>query len=74
MNGLPEDCAAVIARARAQHLLELLTRGPVEAAAVLLQTHPFVIDEIRERLASGALGASSDLPESDGGSKKATAL
>lgn len=52
---LASGCSAVIARAMAsKNLIELLTRGPVEAAAVLLQTHPFVIDEIRKRLANGA--------------------
>lgn len=37
------------------HLVEVLRHAPVEAAAVLLQLHPFVIDELRLRLASGEL-------------------
>jgi hypothetical protein len=47
-------CVGVLARA-GEHpdLLELLTHGPVEAAAVLLQTHPFVIDEIRQHQLNG---------------------
>ncbi len=47
----PRDAGEVLARAMATpNGLELLRDAPVELAAVLLEAHPFVIDEARERL------------------------
>lgn len=61
-SALPSGCAAVIARAmRSPDLIELLASGPVEAAAVLLQTHPFVIDEIRKRLPNGVATSAAEV-------------
>jgi len=36
------------------HGVELLTRAPVETAAVLLGAHPFVIEEARRTLTRNA--------------------
>jgi hypothetical protein len=47
------DAAALIAKASAlPNGLELLTRGPIETAAVQLGTHPFVVEEARLHLAA----------------------
>lgn len=47
------DARALIARAAAMpDGLEFLTRAPIENAAVLLGSHPFVVEQARQHLAA----------------------
>lgn len=51
----PPNRDALIEKATAlPNGLELLTRGPIETAAMQLGAHPFVVDEARLHLARGA--------------------
>lgn len=55
-HGHHADARELIARASAlPNGLELLTRGPIETAAMQLGTHPFVVDEARQHLAAQRL-------------------
>ncbi len=49
------DAQALIAHAATTpHGLEFLTRAPIENAAVIFESHPFVVDQARTHLAGGA--------------------
>lgn len=53
----PPNLTALIAKAVAlPHGLDLLTRGPIETAALQLGAHPFLVDEARLHLAPLANG------------------